>query len=96
MKATIKTSFVCFCAALSLATLTAQAAKLSAVEDIFQGTNLLRIAIQIPAEGMQELRNGRGRRGAESKPKAEATVTEVADLHERDRATERLHHVTTH
>ena len=50
MIATIKTSFVCFCAALSLATLTAQAAKLSAAEDIFQDTNLLRIAIEIEAE----------------------------------------------
>ena len=53
-----------------------RAQKAPPASDIFQDTNLLRIAIEIPEEGMQALRNGRGRRGAESKAKAEANVSE--------------------
>ena len=45
-------------------------------DDIFQGTNLLRLSIDIPEEGRQELRAAHSTRNSAHKPEAQATVTE--------------------
>src|SRR5829696_4842165 len=46
-------------------------------DDIFRSTNLLRISIEIPAEGMQALRASRTSRTASGKTEAQATVIEA-------------------
>ena len=63
--------------ALWLAASSASAAKpLPGADDIFNSTNLLRIAIEIPAEGMQSLRETVGGRSSREKPEALGTVIE--------------------
>jgi spore coat protein H len=44
--------------------------------DIFEGTNLLHLAVEIPPEGVQALTSRRGRRGRDDKPRAVATIRE--------------------
>lgn len=45
-------------------------------EEIFQSPRVLRIAVDIPEEGMQTLRHSQPKRSAAIKPKAQARVTE--------------------
>jgi hypothetical protein len=45
-------------------------------DELFQGTNVLRISITIPDEGVRELSHA-GARRSQPKPKAQATVTEA-------------------
>jgi hypothetical protein len=52
------------------------AAGRAAEEDIFQSTNLLRISIEIPDEGIQTLRRSQPRRDSSVKPKALARVSD--------------------
>ncbi len=49
---------------------------MTAPDDIFRSTNLLRIAIDIPVEGMQSLRASSPGRSARNKPEAQVSVTE--------------------
>jgi len=44
--------------------------------DLFESTNLLRISIEIPEEGLQALRGSRTARSPQTKPKAQAKVSE--------------------
>lgn len=59
---------------------TSGTADIAAPDDIFQGTNLLRIRIDIPPDGMRQLRGSRPAGSLSSKPKAWATVTEGGRL----------------
>lgn len=53
----------------------------AAQDDLFQSTNILRISIEIPEEGMQSLRRSTPRRSTETKPRAQARVTEGGRLY---------------
>jgi len=63
-------------AGLVLASSLAQAASQAAEDDIFHSTNLLRISIEIPAEGMRALRQSQSGRNGQPKTKTQATVVE--------------------
>jgi spore coat protein CotH len=59
-----------------LVSVPAQEKNLRPDEDIFQSTNLPRLSIQIPDEGMELLRRSRSARSQQTKPQAQARVME--------------------
>ncbi len=50
-------------------------------DDLFQSTSIVRISIEIPEEGMQSLRHSMPRKGVETKPRAQARVSENGRLY---------------
>src|SRR5687767_160236 len=74
--ASIRNWLCAFAAALLLSIPSVRAAKPAGSSEIFSSTNLLRIAIEIPPEGVQLMQSSGGGRRSQGKPEAMALVSE--------------------